>query len=68
MNDQVFISRVVTVTLALILIGVVAAMLYGLFDQHVDNKEIFTIIGPAFQTIVGTFVGFLGGRALERKS
>lgn len=67
MDQQTFIFRVVTITLAAILVAVIAAMLYGLFDQRVDNKDIFAILSPAFQTIVGCFVGILGGRALEKK-
>lgn len=67
MSQQVFIFRVVTITLAAILVAVIAAMLYGLFNQNVDNKEIFAILSPAFQTIVGCFVGILGGRALDKK-
>lgn len=61
-----FIFRVVTITLAVILVSVVVAMLYGLYDPRVDNHEIFTILGPAFQTITGCFVGILGGRALGK--
>lgn len=67
MDQQTFIFRVVTVTLAAILVAVIAAMLFGLFEPRVDNKDIFAILGPAFQTIVGCFVGILGGRALEKK-
>ena len=36
-----FIFRVVTITLAVILVSVVVAMLYGLYDPRVDNHEIF---------------------------
>jgi chromate transport protein ChrA len=61
----VFLLRVVIITLAAILAAVVLVMLYGLFDTKVDNKEIFSIVGPAFQTIVGCFVGLLGGHALR---
>lgn len=67
MDQQTFIYRVVVITLAAILVSVIGAMLYGLFDSHVDNKEIFAILGPSFQTIVGCFVGILGGRALGNK-
>lgn len=62
-----FVVNVVTITLSLVLGSVVGAMIYGLFDTRVDNKEIFTIIGPAFQMIVGVFVGILGGRGLGGK-
>ncbi len=66
-NDQApFIFRVVVVTLAAVILSVVLIMLVGLFDQRVDNKEVFAIIGPAFQTTIGCFVGVLGGRALGK--
>jgi hypothetical protein len=67
MDDSPFILKAVTVVLATILLSMVGAMLYGLFDTRVDNARVFAIIGPAFQTIVGCFVGILGGRALGKK-
>lgn len=58
-------SRKVTLTasytLALILLSMVAVMLIGFFDQRVDNNKIFEIVGPAFQTIVGGFIGLITG-------
>ena len=51
----------VSVTLCLILLSMVAVMCAGLFDPVVDNSEIFKLIGPAFQTIVGGFIGLLAG-------
>lgn len=66
MNDQ-FVFKVVVATLASILVAVVGAMLYGLYIPSVDNKEIFAVIGPAFQTVVGAFVGILSARILDKK-
>jgi hypothetical protein len=58
-------SRKVTLTacytLAVILLSMVFSMLVGFFDQRVDNAKIFEIIGPAFQTIVGGFIGLITG-------
>lgn len=54
-------------TLAVVQLSVVLAMLFGLFDTRVDNKEIFSIIGPAFHTIVGCFVGLLSAKWMEKK-
>lgn len=68
MDHATFIYRVVVVTLSLIIVAMISAMIIGLFDPVVDNKEIFAIIGPAFQTVIGCFVGILGGRAIERKA
>ena len=64
--DSPFIERTVVITLSLILVAMVAAMLKGLFDPAVDNQQLLAILGPAFQTIVGTFVGFLGGRVVGK--
>ena len=51
----------VSVTLCLILLSMVAVMCVGLFDPVVDNADIFKLIAPAFQTIVGGFIGLLAG-------
>jgi hypothetical protein len=39
----------------------VANMMHGLFDPNVNQEEIFKLISPAFQTIVGGFIGLLAG-------
>ena len=57
-----FIPRVAVVTLAVIVVGVIGACLYGLFDKGVDDATIFSFIGPAFTMIVGAFVGLIAGR------
>lgn len=67
MDQPTFVIRVVVMTLAAVLAAVIGAMLVGLFDSRVDNAEIFKILGPSFQTIVGVFVGILGGRVLDRR-
>ena len=51
----------VSVTLCIILLSMVIVMCVGLFDPVVDNKDIFNLIAPAFQTIVGGFIGLLAG-------
>jgi len=45
--------------LGAIMLAVVAIFLIGMFmpNELIDNNEIFKIIGPAFSTIVGAFVG-----------
>jgi len=60
-----WILRVAVATLAMIMLSVIYTLMVGLFMQDVDNKEIFSIIGPAFNTIVGAFVGLLGGLSLN---
>jgi hypothetical protein len=60
-----WILRVTVVTLAMIMLAVILTLMGGLFIDSVDNKEVFSIIGPAFNTIVGAFVGLLGGLSLN---
>ncbi len=59
MDQSTFIFRVVTITLAVVIVAVVIAMLIGLFHPSIDNAEIFKILGPGFMAIVGAFVGVL---------
>ena len=58
-------SRRVTLTacytLAVILLSMVLVMLVGFFHDKIDNSKIFEIVGPAFQTIVGGFIGLITG-------
>lgn len=55
---------IVVGTLAAVLLSVIAVLLIGLFNPLVDNSKIFAILGPAFQTIVGCFVGLVSAKAL----
>ena len=48
-------------TLAVILLSMVGVMLVGFFNDKMDNAKIFEIVGPAFQTIVGGFIGLITG-------
>ena len=54
-------------TLSVVILAVSIVMLRGLFDDGVDNAQIFEMLGPAFNTIVGAFVGLLGGLSLNAK-
>lgn len=55
------ITLIATSTLAMILVAMVAALLFGLFDSQVDNTKVFEMLMPAFQTIVGGFIGLITG-------
>jgi len=68
MSDKLntIILLVVIGTLSMTMTAVIFVLLVGLFHNVVDNTEIFKILGPAFQTIVGAFVGVLGGRAMKQ--
>ena len=65
------IKEVVILISALSLMGVVACMIWmfllAIYDQTVDDKIVFDIIGPAFQTIVGGFIGLITGIHIGEK-
>jgi hypothetical protein len=60
-----FVTLMVSFTLCLVIIGMVFVLMVGLFDPLVDNVEIFKLISPAFQTIIGGFIGLLAGVKLS---
>jgi hypothetical protein len=67
-NDTVeFVIRVAIVTLSAVILVVVLALVVGLFvpNDLVDSAAIIEMINPAFQTIIGAFVGLLGGLSLN---
>jgi hypothetical protein len=67
-NDTVeFVIRVAIVTLSAVILVVVMALVVGLFvpNEMVDSTAILETINPAFQTIIGAFVGLLGGLSLN---
>lgn len=65
-----WVTIMVTVTLCLVVNAMVGVFLYGLFlpNSVIDNKDIFPIIGPSFQTIVGGFIGLLAGVNLAKEN
>lgn len=60
-----FVTLMVSFTLCVVIISMVGVLMTGLFDEKVDNTEIFKLISPAFQTIVGGFIGLLAGVKLS---
>jgi len=55
------VTLMVSFTLCIVVVGMVGVLMAGLFDEKVDNAEIFKLISPAFQTIVGGFIGLITG-------
>jgi undecaprenyl pyrophosphate phosphatase UppP len=54
-------TMIAVVSLASILISMVIVMLIGLFHEKIDNNKVFEMLSPAFQTIVGGFIGLITG-------
>ena len=65
-----WVTIMVTVTLCLVVNAMVGVFLYGLFlpNSVIDNKDIFPIIGPSFQTIIGGFIGLLAGVNIAKEN
>jgi len=59
------IASIAVATLALMIFAINVALLAALFVSDVDHKEIFAIISPSVNTVVGAFVGLLGGLTLN---
>jgi undecaprenyl pyrophosphate phosphatase UppP len=59
------VTLMVSATLCFCVLGMVCAFLLGLWAKEVDNGEIFKLISPAFQTIIGGFIGLLAGVKLS---
>jgi hypothetical protein len=53
--------------LSAVILVVVLALVVGLFmpNELVDSAAILELVNPAFQTIIGAFVGLLGGLSLN---
>ena len=50
-----------TASLVLVVVAMVVMFVIALLDSTVDDKIVFDIVGPAFQTIVGGFIGLITG-------
>jgi hypothetical protein len=60
------VTTMVAFTLCVVIVSMVSVLLTGFFYEQIDNNKIFELIGPAFQTIVGGFIGLLAGVKLNQ--
>ena len=63
-----FVTACVTITLCIVVLGMVGTMMAGMFDADVSNDKIFEAITPAFQTIIGGFIGLITGIKIGQDS
>jgi hypothetical protein len=63
------VTILVSLTLSMVMVSMVGVFLYGLFmpNSVIKNDDIFPIIGPAFNTIVGGFIGILAAVKVTEK-
>ena len=67
-NVPGFVTVCVTLTLCIVVVGMVSTMAFGMFDKDVSNDKIFEAITPAFQTIIGGFIGLITGIKIGQDS
>ena len=61
-----FVTKIAIMSLASIMVSVVAVLLVSLFHPDIDNNKIFEVLGPAFQTVVGCFVGMVSANFIRK--
>ena len=48
-------------SLVAVIVGMLLMFSYAIVDPNFDSDKIFQIIGPAFQTVIGGFIGLITG-------
>lgn len=56
-----------TVSLVAVVAGMMVMFVIAIVDPNVDDGTVFSIVGPAFQTIVGGFIGLITGIKIGEK-
>ena len=56
-----FVVIMVSISLSVIVFAIVVVLMDGLYDEKISNSDIFALISPAFQTIIGGMIGILSG-------
>ena len=59
------VTLMVSATLCVSVLVMIIALVVGLWFDNIDNAEVFKLISPAFQTIIGGFIGLLAGVKLS---
>jgi hypothetical protein len=54
-------------SLVCVIVSMLLMFIYAILDPTVDDTEVFKIIGPSFQTIVGGFIGLITGIKIGEK-
>jgi len=61
MENNKHIILIATYALLLVVVAMIAMFVVAIVDPNVDDNVVFQIVGPAFQTIVGGFIGLITG-------
>ena len=61
MNTKEHVLIISTWALVCVIVAMLLMFIYAILDPNVDDTKVFDIIGPAFQTVVGGFIGLITG-------
>jgi len=61
MNNKEHILVIAAWSLVCVVVAMLSMFAFAVIDPNVDDEKVFQIIGPAFQTIVGGFIGLITG-------
>ena len=56
-----WVTLLVTITLCVVVVGMVGTLLAAILDPQIPNDPILAIIAPAFNMIIGGFIGLITG-------
>ena len=56
-----WVTLAVTITLCVVVVGMVGTLLAAILDPTIPNDPILAIIAPAFNMIIGGFIGLITG-------
>ena len=61
MQNKEHIILVATYSLVAVVVAMIGMFVVAIVDPNVDDSIVFQIVGPAFQTIIGGFIGLITG-------
>jgi hypothetical protein len=61
MNTKEHVMIIAAWSLVAVIIGMLLMFAYAVVDPNFDTDKVFQIIGPAFQTVIGGFIGLITG-------
>ena len=61
MNPKEHVLLITAWSLVCVVVAMLLMFIYAILDPNVDDTKVFEIIGPAFQTVVGGFIGLITG-------
>ena len=61
MNAKEHIMLIAAWSLVAVVVGMLLMFAYAVIDPNFDTDKVFQIIGPAFQTVIGGFIGLITG-------